>query len=201
MTRPKISMYIDADPTLAQLLFARQLGVDAVYAWVKPEQRSYKYLVNLRKRVEDAGLILHNVGSYDIAKSDKIHLALPGRDDVIATFQEFVYNLGRAGIHITTFTWEPTQVWSSEAGKTRGAKARRVDLEEMYHRPFTHEREYSEDEIWDNFTYFMEKMMPILNGSSAKPPILAIMRKPENLPIVCELPSVNSRDGRPRRSA
>ncbi len=168
MLRPKLSLHISADPSPDELLFAQQLGVDCVYTWVKPEQRDYDYLVDLRRRVEDAGLILWNVGSYDIAKSDKIHLALPGRDKVITQFQEFLHNLGRAGIHITTFTWEPTQVWSSEPGEIRGAKTRRVDLDEMYRRPYTHGREYFEEELWDNFSYFMEKMMPVAEESGVR---------------------------------
>jgi mannonate dehydratase len=168
MLKPKLSLSISNDPTPDELLFARQLGVECVYTWVRPEQRGIDYLTNLRRRVEDAGLILWNVGSYDIAKSDKIHLALPGRDEVIAQFQEFVHNLGEAGIHITTFTWEPTQVWSSEPGEIRGAPTRRVDLDEMYRRPFTHGREYSEEEIWDNFAYFMERMMPVAEEAGVR---------------------------------
>jgi len=166
--KPKLSMHISPDPTSDELLFARQLGIDCVYAWVRPEQRSIEYLTDLCHRVEDAGLTLWNVGSYDIAKSDKIHLALPGREEVIAQFQEFVHNLGQAGIHITTFTWEPTQVWSSEPGKIRGAQTRRVDLGEMMRRSFTHGREYSEGEVWDNFAYFMEKMMPVAEEAGVR---------------------------------
>jgi mannonate dehydratase len=36
-----------------------------------------------------------------------------------------------------------------------------VDLDEMLQRPFTHGRAYSEDEIWDNYTYFIRQMMPV----------------------------------------
>lgn len=168
MPKPKLSMHVSPDPSPDELLFARQLGVDCVYTWVKPEQRGYDALVDLRHRVEDAGLELYNVGSYDIAKSDKIHLALPGRDEVIAVFQAFVRDLGRAGIHVTTFTWEPTQVWSSEPGETRGARARRVDLDEMQRRPFTHGRAYTEEEIWDNFAYFMDKILPVAEAAGVR---------------------------------
>ena len=119
-------MFIEPDPNDAELLFARQLGVDCVYTWVKPEQRNYEYLARLRERVELYGLRLYNVGNIAVAKNDKIHLALPGRDQAIADFQVFVRDLGRAGIGITTFTWEPTQVWSIRAGRDRGAQARGV---------------------------------------------------------------------------
>jgi mannonate dehydratase len=154
-------MFIEPDPSDDVLLFARQLGVDCVYTWVRPEQRSYDYLARLRERVEAHGLRLYNVGNIAVAKNDKIHLALPGRDQAIADFQAFVRDLGRAGIGVTTFTWEPTQVWSSAPGESRGAQARGVDLDEMLRRPFTHGRAYSQDEIWDNYTYFIRQMMPV----------------------------------------
>lgn len=168
MTRPKLSVRIGSDAAPDQLQFVKELGVGHVYTWVREDQRDYDSLARLRARVEDAGLTLYNVGSYEIAKSDKIHLALPGRDAVIAEFQDFVRNLGRAGITVTTFTWEPTQVWSSEPGETRGAKARRVDLKEMHARPMTHGRRYTEEEIWENFAYFMERMMPVAEEAGVR---------------------------------
>jgi mannonate dehydratase len=87
---------------------------------------------------------------------------------VIAEFQGFVRALGRAGIHVTTFTWEPTQVWSSAPGETRGAKTRRVDLAEMLQRPPTHGRAYSADEIWDNFAYFMKRILPVAEEAGVR---------------------------------
>jgi mannonate dehydratase len=161
MSGPLLSMFIDPEPSDDELLFARQLGVDCVYTWIKTQQRTYEYLARLRERVESYGLRLYNVGNMDVAKNDKIHLALPGRDRAIADFQAFVRDLGRAGIGVTTFTWEPTQVWSSAPGETRGAQARAVDLDEMLRRPYTHGRAYSEDEIWANYTYFIRQMMPV----------------------------------------
>ena len=47
-------MYIEPDPSEDELLFARQLGVDCVYTWVKTEQRTYEHLARLRERVRVA---------------------------------------------------------------------------------------------------------------------------------------------------
>jgi mannonate dehydratase len=140
-----------------------------VYTWVDENQRGVDSLRHLRETVEEAGLCLYNAGNYHIAKSDKIHLALSGRDEVIAEFQQFVRNLGEAGIHTTTFTWEPSQVWSSSPGTTRGrAVARRVDLAEMQQRPLTHGREYSEEEIWANYEYFISRMLPVAEEADVR---------------------------------
>jgi len=164
----KLSMFIDPEPSDDQLRFARQLGLNYVYTWVEAHQRGYDFLENLRQKVADAGLTLYNAGNYHIAKSDKIHLALPGRDEVIEEFKTFIRNLGRAGIHTTTFTWEPSQVWSSTPGESRGAVARRVDLAEMKQRPLTHGREYSKEEIWENFTYFIKEILPVAEEADVR---------------------------------
>lgn len=164
----RLSLSTAADAGPDELAFARQLGVDCVYTWVHDDQRDADYLTTLRHKVEDAGLTLHMVGNVTVGKSDKIHLALPGRDEMIADFCAFVEALGEAGIGVTTFTWEPTQVWSSEPGETRGAVARRVDLDEMRRRPFTHGRAYSEEELWDNFSYFMERIIPVAESAGVR---------------------------------
>jgi D-mannonate dehydratase len=69
-----------------------QLGAECVYTWVRDEQRNVAFLTELRHKVEDAGLMLYMVGNMTVGKSDKIHLALPGRDEAIDDFQRFVEN-------------------------------------------------------------------------------------------------------------
>ncbi len=156
----KFSMFIHPDPADDELLFARQLGVDCVYTWLGDNQRSVEYLTHLRRRVSEAGLELYNAGSMTVGKSAQIHLALPGRDEKIEEFKTFIRGLGQAGIHTTTFTWEPDQVWSSPSGETRASPARRVDLAEMVRRPLTHDREYTREELWENFEYFIQRIIP-----------------------------------------
>jgi len=164
----KLSLAISPDPAPDELTYARQLGVDCVYTWVRDDQRNAAYLTELRRKVEDAGLKLYNVGNMTVGKSDKIHLALPGRDEAIADFCAFVEALGEAGIGVTTFTWEPDQVWSSEPGETRGARSRSVDLDELRARPHTHGRVYTEAELWDNFAYLMARLIPVAESAGVR---------------------------------
>jgi mannonate dehydratase len=164
----KLSIYIDPDPSDDDLLFAYQLGMACVYTWLNDDQVNLETITRLRQRVEAAGLQLWMAGNMTLGKNDKIHLALSGRDEAINRFQNFVRVLGQAGIRHTTFTWEPTQVWSSEPGQTRQAETRRVDLDEMLKRPLTHEREYSSEEIWSNFEYFIKKMMPVCEEAQVR---------------------------------
>jgi len=164
----KLSMSVGSDPSDEELLFTKQLGLDCVYTWVSGQKHNAAYLKELRKRVENAGLILWNVGSGEVGKCDKIHLALPERDEKIEVFKKFVRDLGNAGIHTTTFTWEPSGVWTSGRGETRGAPTRSVDLDEMQRRPLTHDREYTEEELWENFEYFIRRIIPVAEDSGVR---------------------------------
>ena len=84
--------------------------------WNKPAWRiSLSCVVRSILRSNAVQRRLHGTG-----QMDKIHLALPGRDETIEQFKQFIRNLGQAGVYTTTFTWEPTGVWSSEPGESRG---------------------------------------------------------------------------------
>lgn len=164
----KLSAVINPDPDPDELLFLRQLGLDYCYTWVSDEQSNYEYLARLNERVSKAGLTLYNAGNMNVGKSPKIHLGLPGRDEDIEQFGQLLHTLSRVGIKTTTFTWEPDRVWSSPRRENRFSSARYVNLAELKARPMTHERQYSLDELWENFTYFMDRIMPIAEETGVR---------------------------------
>ena len=141
----KLGMLIPPQPSEHDLRFANELGVTHVYTWVPDELSGAAELAALRRRVESAGLTLFNAGHGSLAKCDRIHLALPGRDDAIGRFAAFLRNLSAAGIHTTTFTFEPDGVWSTAAAAARGgAAARAVDGSELAEQPLSRGRSYDE---------------------------------------------------------
>jgi mannonate dehydratase len=183
----KLSVAISSTPSDDELLFVRQLGVDYAYADVGADILDVKSLTDLRLRLADAGLILHDVASPALIRSEKIHLGLPGRDEAIDEFKSFVCNVGRAGIRAIPFIFSPTPVWSSGTGESRGAKARRVDLDEMLKRPLTHDREYTEEEIWDNFSYFIKEVIPVAEEADVR---LALHPSDPPVPSLGGIPSL-----------
>ena len=118
----KLSMLIPPQPSDADLRFVAELGLSHVFTWVPAELSGTAELRALRRLVEDAGLTLFNVGHASLAKCDRIHLALPGRDAAIYGFATFLRHLGAAGIHTTTFTFEPDGVWSTTPSVARGGR-------------------------------------------------------------------------------
>jgi mannonate dehydratase len=183
-----MSMMIPTDPADGDLAFANELGVTHVYTWVPPERSSVAGLTALRQRVEAAGLTLFNVGHGTLAKSDKIHLALPGRDAAIAEFGEFLHHLGAAGIHTTTFTFEPDGVWSTAPAAARGgAPTRAVDAAQLAAQAPRHGRSYTEAEIWDNFAYFMERIIPVAEAAGVR---LALHPNDPPVPEIAGVPCI-----------
>ncbi len=166
--KPNFSIHINPEPSDDELLFVRQLGVSHVFTWIREEQISYDFLFRLKKKVENNHLVLYNVGNMDVGKSPKIHLALPGRDERIARFIELIDILGRVGIPVTTFTWEPDMVWSSEPRSSRDSIARYVDLKDLKRKPLTHGRKYSLEELWDNYAYFTGRIVPALENAGVR---------------------------------
>jgi mannonate dehydratase len=158
----KLSVYVPPRPTQSQLRFVAQLGVRHVYTWVGDDQLDAVSLRALTKTLEHYGLALYNAGCIRLGKSPAVHLGLEGRDRVIEEFATFIRALASAGIRVTTFTWEPDQVWSTGSSATRGgAMARAVDASVLRDLPFTRGRRYTEAELWDNFAYFMKRIIPV----------------------------------------
>jgi len=183
----KFSVVISSRPSDEELLFVRQLGVDYAYSYVGANNWDVKSLTDLRLKVADAGITLYDVAYPALITDPKIHLALPGRDEAIDKFKSFVSNVGRAGIHAIAFIFWPTMMWASGTSECRGAKARRVDLDEMLKRPFTHGREYTEDEIWDNFNYFLREVIPVAEEADVR---LALHPSDPPVPSLGGIPSL-----------
>ena len=120
--------------------------------------------------------------------------ALPDRDRDIERFKRFVRNLGRAGIHTTTFTWEPDQVWSTEREATRGgAGARAVDMSVLEKQGLTRGRAYTEAELWENYTYFIREILPVAEESGVR---LALHPNDPPVPSIAGIPClIRSFDG------
>ena len=151
-----------------ELLFLKQLGLNYVEAWMSGKQTSFSNLLSFRRRTEAAGLKIFTIGNYDVCNSDKIQLALPGRDEKIEEFQTFLRNMGKAGIHATTYFWEPNGHWSTGREKTRGCISRAFDLEEAKKRPLTHGRVYKDEELWATYTYFIKAVIPVAEEAGVR---------------------------------
>ena len=149
------------------LLFAQQFGATDVLfntplipgdggRWALQD------LVKLRLRVEQFGLSLTALENVPTNFYDHIMLGGPKRDEQIENMIATVRNIARAGIPIFGYNWMPSHVWRTPPVAIRGgALATAFDADIASKFPLTHDREYSEEEMWANLEYWIKIITPI----------------------------------------
>jgi mannonate dehydratase len=174
----KIAAQVTPEPSEDELGFVRRLGVEHVVLWTSGDKASYEYYASRRALFEAAGLSIYGFGSSSVHNQDAIVLGLPNRDQKIEEYKAHLRNLGRAGIPYTTYAHMANGIWSTAREPTRGgAMARAFDLAraetghwagKVYRMPLTHGRAYSEQEIWDNYTYFIKQIVPVAEEAGVR---------------------------------
>jgi mannonate dehydratase len=174
----KIAAQMSPEATEEDLQFVRQMGVEYVVLWTDESKSSYDYYASRRKLFEDHGLKIYGFGNRDVHNQDAIVLNLENRDAKVEQYKQHLRDLGRAGIPYTTYAHMANGIWSTARETTRGgASARGFDLEKAetghwagrhYPLPLTHGRVYTEEEIWDNFTRFIEEVAPVAEDAGVK---------------------------------
>lgn len=153
------------------LTYIKQLGADDFLmntpSLPGDKEWAYEDLLDWRQRADAAGLRLMALENVPITFYDKVMLGLPGRDEQIAHMQTTIRNMGRAGIPILGYHWMPSGVWRTQepAVLRGGARGTRFNQEEHDPDQLTHDRVYSADEMWENYTYYLERILPVAEES------------------------------------
>src|SRR5262245_4336932 len=173
-----IALQMSPEPSEEDLQFAQQLGLEYVVLWTDATKAGYDYYASRRELFERAGLKIYGFGNWDVHNQDAIVLNLPGRDAKVEEYKQHLRALGRAGIPYTTYAHMANGIWSTETEHTRGgAVARAFDLAkaesghwhgQRYFMPLSHDRAYSEDEIWENFSSFIREVAPVAEEAGVK---------------------------------
>ena len=167
----KISLQVPTDPSDEDLQFAQQLGVGYVSIPTGGDRATAENFLRLKQKVERTGLRVWNIGNSNVHNMPEVTLNLPGRDRKIEEYKQYLRNLAQAGIRYTTYAHMGNGIWSGPRESTRGgAAARAFDLagggkgfwrEQVFEGPLTHGRKYSQEEIWENYTYFIRQVAPL----------------------------------------
>jgi mannonate dehydratase len=174
----KLGSAAPADPTEEDLRFFRQLGVDCVFCAVTPEFNSVEGLLHIKQRYADAGLTVHNIRNLPVTNNQvDIVLNRPDRDKKIEAYKTWLRTLGKAGFHYTISNFNTAQIVTSSFVDTRGSRTRDFDrngptmgipaevsggLNVMGSaKSLYFGREYTADDIWANYTYFVKQVTPV----------------------------------------
>jgi mannonate dehydratase len=171
-------------PTPENLGYLKQLGVTWVSLGATPETATAEGFLKMREQWEAGGFKVYNIGS-GVGPSGSLHnmpevtLNLPGRDKKIEEYLNYIRYLGKAGIPYSTYAHMGNGIWSSGRITTpRGYEARDGDSKSpswqgvwagiTYKEPLSHGRVFSKEEIWDNFTYFIKKVVPVAEEAGVR---------------------------------
>ena len=93
-------------------------------------------------------------------------------------YKQHLRDLGKAGIPYTTYAHMANGIWSTAPETTRGgARARAFDLSkadkgdwhgDKYYAPLSHGRQYTQEEIWENFASFVREVAPVAEEAGVK---------------------------------
>ena len=119
-------------------------------------------LVKLRLSIETHGMKLSALENVPTNFYDQIMLNGPKRDEQIENMIATVRNIARAGIPIFGYNWMPSHVWRTPPKLIRGgAAATAFNYEIAKTMPLTHDRVYTEEEMWVNLEYWIKIITPV----------------------------------------
>jgi mannonate dehydratase len=151
----KLCVQSAANPSDEQLLFLKQLGAAYVSVGAPPELRTAEGFMQIKKRYADAGVTVWNIGNTSVHNMPEVTLNLPGRDQKIEEYKQYLRNLGKAGIGYSTYAHMGNGIWTSGRTMVRGASAREFDQNspeargnwagQVFTGPLSHGREFTKE--------------------------------------------------------
>jgi len=157
----KVAAQVQPEASDDDLRFIARMGVSQAVLWTSAENANYEYFASRRERFEQAGISIYGFGNSSVHNVDAIVLNLPNRDEKVEEYKRYIRALGRAGIPYTTYAHMANSVWSTEHELTRAGAVARAFNTETASKALTHVREYTEDEVWANFTSFITEVAPV----------------------------------------
>jgi mannonate dehydratase len=156
---------------------AKQAGVDWVVGGLPFGESfngadapwDYMPLLRVKQRYEDAGFAEAVIESRPPLNNAK--RGLPGRDEEIATVCTLLENMGRLGIPVWCYEWMTDFNWmrtSTTTPSRGGSYVTSYDNALMQDAPPTENGPISEDELWTNLQYFLDRVLPVAEKWNVK---------------------------------
>ena len=151
------------------LRFLQQIGLQ----WVRLEfgegEVDLDTLRAAQERFARFGMRIYSGVHYSY-RSTRVQLGLPGRDQDIERYIRFLRDLGRLGIPIASYDFHPANTYTTRMVERRGYVAREFDLNDFRTKVEKQQfdREYSAEQIWENYSYFMRAVLPMAQEASVK---------------------------------
>jgi mannonate dehydratase len=151
------------------LLFLQQIGL----RWVRLEfgeaDVSFEDLKKVQERFARFGMRIYSGVHYSY-RSPRVQLGQPGRDKDIETYCGFLRNIGKLGVPIASYDFHPANTYTTSYARRHGYTAREFDLNDFRAKveKQAFAREYSAEDMWANYIYFMKAVLPVAKESGVK---------------------------------
>ena len=157
----KLCHRLSARITDDDLLFLKQIGL----RWARVEfgdgPVSFDSLRQTQQRFARFGMKIYS-GVHYAYRSPVVQLGRPGRDKLIEEYRTFLRDLGRLQIPVASYDFHPGNTYTTAMVERRGYTAREFKLSDFRGKVEKQmfDREYSADEMWANYTYFVKAVLP-----------------------------------------
>jgi mannonate dehydratase len=169
----RVSIGVPANTTDDHLRYAAQMGCAGVVIQAPasvPGDRRWQTadLERLRVWVESHGLRLEAL-SVPHSFWMRTRLGEPGRDEELEHFQATLRAMGEAGVPILGYNFraDPLYRTSTEPGRG-GAPVTVFDRSRVDPAALTYGREITDDEVWANYRYFMQAVLPAAEAAGVR---------------------------------
>lgn len=151
------------------LLFLKQIGMRWARLEFGTENTPLEFLRATQERFARFGIRIFS-GVHYAYRSLRVQLGQPGRDQDIETYRTFLRDLGKLGVPVASYDFHPANTYTTNQVERRGYIAREFSLADFRNKVEKQrfEREYSADEIWQNYTYFVKAVLPVAEEAGVK---------------------------------
>ena len=165
----KIAEFLPPKPSSLWKL-AKQAGVDYAVGGLPFDEPfnggdapwAYMPLLRMKQRYESGGFALSVIEARP--PLNKAKRGLPGRDEEIAGACALIENMGRLGIPVWCYEWMADFNWlrtSTNTPSRGGSVVTSYDHALMENAPPSDLGPLSEDELWRNLEYFLQRVLPV----------------------------------------
>ncbi len=168
----KLAEVLPAQPSLLWDL-CKQLGVDHVVSGMgAPEGNEAPWSLPAMRRLKDrfdaAGFDWQVIESSP--PMQQIRLGLDGRDEEIEWFCQMLRAMGEVGVPVVCYNFMAVIGWTRTYVDRPGRGGALVSGFELSQMPpgLTDAGEVSEDRLWDNLRYFLERVVPVAERAGVK---------------------------------
>ena len=159
----KIGVNIDPRKTTDDdLLFLQQIGIGWGRLQFGSEAVPFESVRDIQERCAGYGIRIYSA-VHTSYQSPAIQFGFPDRDRDIETYCRFIRHLGRLNIPVASYDFLPGNTFSTGTARRRGYTTREFDLDVFRAKveKCQYGREYSTEEIWANYTYFIKAVLPV----------------------------------------